>query len=538
MRCITRPVAEKLAASQHSQGVFALCRIPEPSLTAESLSPQGRYLVLSSLQDPGNIGAVLRSALAFGCDGLILSDDCPDLYSPKVLRAAMGGVFRQPVLVSRDLPGLIRSMREKGIDTLAAALDRSAMTSDEARLDRDGVAVVIGNEGSGLSAEMIEACGKTVFIPISERSESLQCLGSCQHFPVGNAPPGITGRFLWELGGNSMEQAVYWLWFAGLFGRGTRLSHEMLEFYGSAKAVFEASEQELRQTALLTRERIARVLCHDTDAAQRQYDEALREGCRVLTPGDDEYPDCLRHIYAPPSALFLRGSLAGLEERPAIAVVGSRHSDEYGLTVASRLSEELAAAGVSIVSGLAMGIDQAAHRASCRSRGRHNRRFGLWYRTRLPQGHPSPPGADSGKGRCPHRISGGRAGPPGKLPHAQRASSRDCPGVCWWRGRTSQRFAHHCRACPQPGAGCVRRAGTHRRSPLPGHQQAAAPGRQTGDLCRGYSGGVCLGAQLGQECSQSGHTRSGAAALRKPSPSPAQTSGTAVRSPGRSGGLS
>ena len=137
-----------------------------------------------------------------------------------------------------------------------------------------------------------------------------------------------------------MEQAVYWLWFAGLFGRGTRLSHEMLEFYGSAEAVFEASEQELRQTALLTRERIARVLRHDTDAAQRQYDEALREGCRVLTPGDDEYPDCLRHIYAPPSALFLRGSLSGLEERPAIAVVGSRHSDEYGLTVASRLSEE------------------------------------------------------------------------------------------------------------------------------------------------------------------------------------------------------
>lgn len=170
---ITRPVAEKLAASRHTQGVFALCRIPEPSLTAESLSPQGRYLVLSSLQDPGNIGAVLRSALAFGCDGLILSDDCPDLYSPKVLRAAMGGVFRQPVLVSRDLPELIRSMREKGIDTLAAALDRSAMTSDEARLDRDGVAVVIGNEGSGLSTEMIEACGKTVFIPISARSESL-----------------------------------------------------------------------------------------------------------------------------------------------------------------------------------------------------------------------------------------------------------------------------------------------------------------------------------------------------------------------------
>ena len=81
-----------------------------------------------------------------------------------------------------------------------------------------------------------------------------------------------------------MEQAIYWLWFAGLFGRGTRLSHEMLEFYGSAEAVFEASEQQLRQTALLTRNQIARVLCHDTDAAQRQYDEALREGWRQPHP--------------------------------------------------------------------------------------------------------------------------------------------------------------------------------------------------------------------------------------------------------------
>ena len=170
---LSRAAAEKIAASQHTQGVFALCRIPRPSLTEEAITASGRYLVLSSLQDPGNIGAVLRSALAFGCDGLILSDDCPDLYSPKVLRAAMGGVFHQPVLVTPDLPGLLGRMRAKGIDTLAAALDRSAMTCDEAGLDRDGVAVVIGNEGSGLSAGMIEACGKTVFIPIAARSESL-----------------------------------------------------------------------------------------------------------------------------------------------------------------------------------------------------------------------------------------------------------------------------------------------------------------------------------------------------------------------------
>ena len=86
---ISRPVAEKLAASRTTQGVFALCAIPSPRLTPDTLRPDGRYLVLASLQDPGNVGAAIRSALAFGCDGLLLTGDCPDLYGPKVLRAAI-----------------------------------------------------------------------------------------------------------------------------------------------------------------------------------------------------------------------------------------------------------------------------------------------------------------------------------------------------------------------------------------------------------------------------------------------------------------
>ena len=200
--------------------------------------------MLSSLQDPGNIGAVLRSALAFGCDGLILSDDCPDLYSPKVLRAAMGGVFRQPVLVSRDLPELIRSMREKGIDTLAAALDRSAMTSDEARLDRDGVAVVIGNEGSGLSGRNDRSLWKNSVYPHLGTVREPQCPRWPPAFSCGKCAAGDNRTISFGVGRESYRSGcllavVCW----GCLGRGTRLSHEMLEFYGSAKAVFEASEQ-------------------------------------------------------------------------------------------------------------------------------------------------------------------------------------------------------------------------------------------------------------------------------------------------------
>ena len=170
---ISRPVAEKLAASRTTQGVFALCAIPSPRLTPDTLRPDGRYLVLASLQDPGNVGAAIRSALAFGCDGLLLTGDCPDLYGPKVLRAAMGGVFRLPLFAGGTLPELLAALQAAGIETWAAALDRQAVTLDAAALDRDGVAVVIGNEGNGLPPEMVAACGRTVFIPISAQSESL-----------------------------------------------------------------------------------------------------------------------------------------------------------------------------------------------------------------------------------------------------------------------------------------------------------------------------------------------------------------------------
>lgn len=170
---ITRPVAQRLAASQTTQGAFALCELPPPRLSPEALSPSGRYLLLSSLQDPGNVGAAVRSALAFGCDGLILSADCPDVYSPKVLRAAMGGVFRLPLCVVPDMACCIAQLRHRGIRVLGAALDRSALTCSQAGLDRDGVAVVVGNEGSGLSSEVLAACDSSVFIPISQQAESL-----------------------------------------------------------------------------------------------------------------------------------------------------------------------------------------------------------------------------------------------------------------------------------------------------------------------------------------------------------------------------
>lgn len=159
----------KIGDTKTPQGVFCLCRQPSNSL------PQawaGRYALLSSLQDPGNVGTVIRTADALGLDGVVLSADCPDLYSPKVIRATMGGVFTQPVYQAGSMAGLITDLRGSGVTVIAAALDAAARPPAETDFAAP-CAVVLGNEGNGLTGEIISLCDKTVMIPMARQGQSL-----------------------------------------------------------------------------------------------------------------------------------------------------------------------------------------------------------------------------------------------------------------------------------------------------------------------------------------------------------------------------
>ena len=125
-------VADKLADVGTHQGVFGVFRTPEHTL--EEARTGGRYLALERVQDPGNVGTLLRSAAAFGFDGVLLSDGCASVWAPKTLRASMGAAEPR-------YPG--------------------------------GVCVVIGSEGQGLTEETIRSCEGTVRIPMTDRVESL-----------------------------------------------------------------------------------------------------------------------------------------------------------------------------------------------------------------------------------------------------------------------------------------------------------------------------------------------------------------------------
>jgi DNA processing protein len=161
----------------------------------------------------------------------------------------------------------------------------------------------------------------------------------------------------------TQEEALYWLALRMTPGLGTRKAGQLIDIFRSPRAVLRASRSELEAAGLAAS--VAQSLasgCAFEDAASQQ--EKLAEAGATLVPvTDSRYPPLLRDIYDPPPLLFVRGRIELLETL-MIAVVGTRRPTPYGITAASRLSRDLAEAGLTIVSGMARGIDTAAHRAA------------------------------------------------------------------------------------------------------------------------------------------------------------------------------
>lgn len=161
-------VMKSVSPAQTPQGILSVCGMPDRSLP-ERLEGR-RYVVLDGVQDPGNVGTILRTADAFRADGLFLVNACADLYNPKTVRATMGAVFRCPVWTC-GTDALRTLLTVSGLPLYGAAL--RADTEDARTVDYGRCAIAIGSEGRGLSREMLAVCDKTVLIPMREHCESL-----------------------------------------------------------------------------------------------------------------------------------------------------------------------------------------------------------------------------------------------------------------------------------------------------------------------------------------------------------------------------
>lgn len=165
---VTEEVAEKLSDTVSSQGVFAILQmLPE---TALAIQKGGKYVVLDTVQNPQNLGAIARTAEAFGVNGLIVGGGC-DRYNPKALRASMGSLLRLPVFETEDLAATVREIG-KTVPTFATVLDCTA-ESICAQDFSGGAAAIIGNEGNGVSEAVLSAAQKRVTIPMRGNAESL-----------------------------------------------------------------------------------------------------------------------------------------------------------------------------------------------------------------------------------------------------------------------------------------------------------------------------------------------------------------------------
>ena len=130
-------------------------------------------LALEGVQDPGNVGTLLRSAAAFGFDGVLLSKGCAAPFAPKTLRASMGAAGRLPVAPVQDLPQALQQLCARGVVCLAAALYHSRTLDEAPQSYPDGLCAVIGSEGQGLTDAAVQACDMAVRIPMTDLVESL-----------------------------------------------------------------------------------------------------------------------------------------------------------------------------------------------------------------------------------------------------------------------------------------------------------------------------------------------------------------------------
>ena len=171
-REIDAALAVRFSDTKAPQGIFCICQRLDNRLPLGKIKRNGRYLLLEDVQDPGNLGTIVRTAEAFGIDGLFLTPGCCDLYNPKVLRGSMGGVFRLPAARTEDLPALLVSLKDAGLSCFACVAENGAQPVQNAELGA-GAVCLIGNEGAGLRPETVAACGRRITIPMSGRAESL-----------------------------------------------------------------------------------------------------------------------------------------------------------------------------------------------------------------------------------------------------------------------------------------------------------------------------------------------------------------------------
>ena len=165
---VNEAVANEIAETENSQGVFAHCK--QRQVSEDEMYDWRKVLLVDAVQDPGNIGTMIRTADAAGIDAVILGKGCVDAFNPKTLRSAQGSHFHIPV-VRGDLMEWIENLQQDGVRVYGTSLEESISYKEIE--PSDTFALMVGNEGSGIHPQLLAKTDQNVIIPIFGGAESL-----------------------------------------------------------------------------------------------------------------------------------------------------------------------------------------------------------------------------------------------------------------------------------------------------------------------------------------------------------------------------
>ena len=168
---VSDAVFKSVSDTQTPQGILSLVQMPQYGLSSLLQGERTHLLVVESVQDPGNLGTMLRTGEGAGITGVIMNKTTVDLFHPKTIRSTMGSIYRVPYYVTDDLAGTIQELKRQRIRVYAAHL-RGTMEYDEPSYT-GGCAFLIGNEGKGLTDETAELADAYIRIPMEGEVESL-----------------------------------------------------------------------------------------------------------------------------------------------------------------------------------------------------------------------------------------------------------------------------------------------------------------------------------------------------------------------------
>lgn len=164
-------VFAQMSDTRTPQGILAVIKMAEYEIGDIIAHGNGLYVIVENLQDPGNLGTIIRMSEAAGVDGIIMSPNTVDIYNPKTIRSTMGSLYRVPFVYADDFAGTLEQMKSKGVELYAAHLEGSVEYTEPDYTKAS--AFVIGNEGNGLTDAVTNICSNRIRIPMAGKVESL-----------------------------------------------------------------------------------------------------------------------------------------------------------------------------------------------------------------------------------------------------------------------------------------------------------------------------------------------------------------------------